>query len=144
MPRPSTSIPNAVGGHEQDVYYVRVFPNRRRLRLRRHLQPLQRHATATATATPTATATATAHTDCYCYHSNSYAYSNCHGYVHSDIYSQVPDRRRRQGFSRRQGHAQRRHLDRNRSMLKAAAPLCHDQTNANTRRKLLDKLALLD
>ena len=42
------------GQHEEDVYYVRVFPSGQEARLLQHLQP-RRHATATATATPTAT-----------------------------------------------------------------------------------------
>jgi len=50
--------PNAVGGHEQDVYYVRVFPSG--VGTPTPTPTASPAATATATATPTVTATATA------------------------------------------------------------------------------------
>jgi len=50
--------PNAVGGHEQDVYYVRVFPSG--VGTPTPTPTASPTATATATATPTVTATATA------------------------------------------------------------------------------------
>src|SRR5207253_5559874 len=49
--------PNAVGGHEQDVYYVRVFPTGGGTPT--PTPTASPTPTATATATPTATATAT-------------------------------------------------------------------------------------
>ena len=52
--------PNAVGGHEQDVYYVRVFPTGGGTPTPTPTASPTPTATATATATPTATPTATA------------------------------------------------------------------------------------
>ena len=61
--------PNAVGGHEQDVYYVRVSPS------------------GGPTPTPTATASPTlngyGNSDCHIY---SYRYSHGDGYTHSYSY----------------------------------------------------------
>ena len=64
--------PNAVGGHEQDVYYVRVSPS------------------GGGTPTPTPTASPTRHGDCYRHRdSNAYGYtdSNSYAYGNSDSYS---------------------------------------------------------
>src|SRR6059058_4963321 len=52
--------PNAVGGHEQDVYYVRVFPTGGGTPTPTPTASPTATATATATATTTPTATATA------------------------------------------------------------------------------------
>src|SRR5438874_7631559 len=52
--------PNAVGGHEQDVYYVRVFPTGGGTPTPTPMASPTATATATATATTTPTATATA------------------------------------------------------------------------------------
>ena len=52
--------PNAVGGHEQDVYYVRVFPSGGGTPTPTPTASPTPTATATATATPTVTATPTA------------------------------------------------------------------------------------
>ena len=68
--------PNAVGGHEQDVYYVRVSPSG-------GPTPTPT-ATASPTSTPTATATATATATLA--NSHGYSYSHSYGHINSNSY----------------------------------------------------------
>ena len=76
--------PNAVGGHEQDVYYVRVSPSGGPTPTpTATASPTPTStATATATVTPTATATATATPTRYC-HSHSDGHINTNSYCYS-------------------------------------------------------------
>ena len=75
--------PNAVGGHEQDVYYVRVSPSGGSTPTPTPTASPTPTATATATVTSTATATATPTATP---HSYSHSYSHSYGDINSNSY----------------------------------------------------------